>query len=315
MTDPNHITENFGERPGDVYHVPVMLKEAVDALAVQPSGVYIDCTFGGGGHSREILQRLGREGRLIVFDQDPAAKANLPDDPRITFVPHNFRHLSRFLKLYHIDKADGVLADLGVSSRQFDDAARGFSTRFDGPLDMRMDPAQTKTAATVIQTYSQAQLHKIFEQYGEVTNAKTLAAHIVQQRSIVPLQTIQQFKQALHSAVKGNPHKYWAQVFQALRIEVNDELTALEELLTQLPDMLMPGGRAAFISFHSLEDRIVKRFFKEGTLQPEMHDPFSRETKSPTFRVITKKPIEADPDEIKSNPRSRSARLRIAEKI
>ena len=315
MTDPNHITENFGERLGDVYHVPVMLKQAVDALAVQPSGVYIDCTFGGGGHSREILQRLGREGRLIVFDQDPAAKANLPDDPRITFVPHNFRHLSRFLKLYHIDKADGVLADLGVSSRQFDDAARGFSTRFDGPLDMRMDPAQTKTAATVIQTYSQAQLHKIFEQYGEVTNAKTLAAHIVQQRSIVPLQTIQQFKQALHSAVKGNPHKYWAQVFQALRIEVNDELTALEELLTQLPDMLMPGGRAAFISFHSLEDRIVKRFFKEGTLQPEMHDPFSRETKSPTFRVITKKPIEADPDEIKSNPRSRSARLRIAEKI
>jgi 16S rRNA (cytosine1402-N4)-methyltransferase len=297
------------------YHVPVMLKEAVDALKVKPGGIYVDCTFGGGGHSREILSRMDASGKLIVFDQDPAAKVNLPDDKRILFVPHNFRHLTRFLKLYQIGQADGVLADLGVSSKQFDDASRGFSTRFDGPLDMRMDPAQATTAADIIRNYTAAQLHKIFEAYGEVTNAKTLAAAIVHQRTIVPLQTIGQFKQALHSVVKGNPHKYWAQVFQALRIEVNDELAALEALLMQLPDVLKPGGRAAFISFHSLEDRMVKRFFKEGTLQPETHDPFSRETKSQTFRVITKKPIEAQPDEIKSNPRSRSARLRIAEKI
>jgi 16S rRNA (cytosine1402-N4)-methyltransferase len=297
------------------YHVPVMLKEAVDALKVKPGGIYVDCTFGGGGHSREILSRMDASGKLIVFDQDPAAKVNLPDDKRILFVPHNFRHLTRFLKLYQIGQADGVLADLGVSSKQFDDASRGFSTRFDGPLDMRMDPAQATTAADIIRNYTAAQLHKIFEAYGEVTNAKTLAAAIVHQRTIVPLQTIGQFKQALHSVVKGNPHKYWAQVFQALRIEVNDELAALEALLMQLPDVLKPGGRAAFISFHSLEDRMVKRFFKEGTLQPETHDPFSRETKSQTFHVITKKPIEAQPDEIKSNPRSRSARLRIAEKI
>ncbi len=297
------------------YHVPVMLKEAVDALQVKPGGIYVDCTFGGGGHSREILSRMDASAKLIVFDQDPAAKVNLPNDQRILFVPHNFRHLTRFLKLYQIGQVDGVLADLGVSSKQFDDASRGFSTRFDGPLDMRMDPAQATTAADIIRNYTATQLHKIFEAYGEVTNAKTLAAAIVHQRTIVPLQTIGQFKQALHSVVKGNPHKYWAQVFQALRIEVNDELAALEALLMQLPDVLKPGGHAAFISFHSLEDRMVKRFFKEGTLQPEKLDPFSRETKSPTFRVITKKPIEAQPDEIKSNPRSRSARLRIAEKI
>jgi 16S rRNA (cytosine1402-N4)-methyltransferase len=217
--------------------------------------------------------------------------------------------------LHHIEKVDGVLADLGVSSRQFDDASRGFSTRFEGPLDMRMDPFQSKTAAQVVQTYSQSQLHKIFEQYGEVTNSKTLAAVIVKQRAIVPILTIQQFKQALHDVVKGNPHKYWAQVFQALRIEVNDEMSSLTELLEQLPNVLKPGGRAAIISFHSLEDRMVKKFFKEGTLQIQPEDPFSRETKPAIFRTISKKPIEADPAEIKSNPRSRSARLRIAEKI
>jgi 16S rRNA (cytosine1402-N4)-methyltransferase len=217
--------------------------------------------------------------------------------------------------LHHIEKVDGVLADLGVSSRQFDDAARGFSTRFEGPLDMRMDPLQPKTAAQVIQTYSQDQLHRIFEQYGEVTNAKTLASVIVKQRSVIPMQTIYQFKQALHGVVKGNPHKYWAQVFQALRIEVNDEMLSLAELLEQLPNILKPGGRAAVISFHSLEDRMVKKFFKEGTLHIQPEDPFSRETKPAIFRPISKKPIEADPAEIKSNPRSRSARLRVAEKL
>jgi 16S rRNA (cytosine1402-N4)-methyltransferase len=315
MSHPNHIAEQFGDRPGDVYHVPVLLTQAVDALAIKPSGIYVDCTFGGGGHSREILKRLDSSGKLLVFDQDPAVKANIPDDARLTFIPHNFRHLQRFLKLYQVEKVDGVLADLGVSSKQFDDAARGFSTRFEGPLDMRMDPAQSNTAAQIVQTYSADQLHKLFEQYGEVTNAKTLAAAIVKQRALMPLQTIAQFKQALHHSVKGNPHKYWAQVFQALRIEVNDELSALEDLLTQLPQVLKSGGRAAVISFHSLEDRMVKKFFKEGLLHAENEDPFSRETKEKPFRLITKKPIEADPDEIQSNPRSRSARLRIAEKI
>lgn len=311
----NHNTGNSGESKGEVYHVPVLLKESVDGLSIKSSGVYVDCTFGGGGHSREILKRLDANGRLIVFDQDPAAKANLPEDTRIIFISHNFRHLSRFLKLHQINKVDGVLADLGVSSKQFDDAARGFSTRFEGPLDMRMDPSQQKTAAQILADYTQHQLHKMFEQYGEVTNAKTLAAAIVQQRTVTPFQTITQFKQTLQHVVKGNPHKYWAQVFQAIRIEVNDELSALQELLEQLPAILSPKGRAAIISFHSLEDRIVKNFFKKGTLLVEEDHPFSRETKPEIFRVITKKPIEPTPSELISNPRSRSARLRIAEKI
>lgn len=315
MSHLNHTAGQTGESREVAYHVPVLLQEAVDGLAVQPSGVYVDCTFGGGGHSREILKRLDANGRLLVFDQDPAAKVNLPDDHRILFIPHNFRHLARFLKLHQVEKVDGVLADLGVSSRQFDDAGRGFSTRFEGPLDMRMDPLQSKTAAQVLSDYSQQQLHKMFEQYGEVTNAKTLAAAIVQQRQITPLQTIAQFKQILQHVVKGNPHKYWAQVFQALRIEVNDELSALQELLEQLPEVLRPSGRAAIISFHSLEDRMVKNFFKKGTLHAETEDPFSRTTRPDVFRIITKKPVEPTPEEVKSNPRSRSARLRIAERL
>lgn len=298
----------------EVYHVTVMLKEAVDALVTNPSGIYVDCTLGGGGHSREILSRLDASGRLIVFDQDPQAKSNVPTDERVVFVPHNFRHLARFLKLHQVAQVHGVLADLGVSSKQFDDASRGFSIRFDGPLDMRMDPAQPKTAEWVLREFSQEQLHKMLERYGEVTNAKTLAAAIVQQRSMTPFHTIYQFKEALHTWVKGNPNKYWAQVFQALRIEVNEELLALEELLTQLPDLLLPGARAVILSFHSLEDRMVKRFFKEGSLQEQPDHPFSKEKPTSPFRVITKKPIEPGAEEIKSNSRSRSARLRIAEK-
>ena len=286
----------------DVYHIPVMLKEAIDALNIQPNGVYVDCTFGGGGHSREILKRLNADGRLIAFDQDPDAKRNLPDDERVIFVPHNFKHISRFLKLNRFDKVDAVLADLGVSSHQFDEAARGFSTRFDGPLDMRMDPAQAVTASVILQTYSQHQLHKLFEQYGEVTNAKTLAAVIVQQRSTNSFQTIEQLKQALQSVVKGNPNKYFAQVFQALRIEVNEELSVLKELLEQLPVILKPKARVAIISFHSLEDRLVKNFFKKGSFEEEVYNPFEREEKEKVFNIISKKPIEASPDEQKRNP-------------
>ena len=299
----------------DVYHIPVLLTQAIDAMHIQPNGVYVDCTFGGAGHSREILKRLNKEGRLLAFDQDPDAKRNVPDDDRIVFVPHNFKHISRFLKLNRFEKVDGVLADLGVSSHQFNEAARGFSTRFDGPLDMRMDPSQLVTASSVLQTYTQLQLHKMFEQYGEVTNAKTLATTIVQQRSTNSFQTIDQLKQALQSLVKGNPNKYFAQVFQALRIEVNEELNALKELLEQLPAILKPNARVVIISFHSLEDRLVKNFFKQGSFEEEVYNPFDREEKEKVFNIITRKPIEPSAEEQKQNPRSRSARLRIAEKI
>ncbi|HYE56654.1 MAG TPA: 16S rRNA (cytosine(1402)-N(4))-methyltransferase RsmH, partial [Chitinophagaceae bacterium] len=202
------------------YHVPVLLNESINALQIRPDGTYVDCTFGGGGHSREILSRLGNNGKLVAFDQDADAKRNLPDDARIVFVPHNFRHLQRFLRLHRIAEVDGILADLGVSSHQFDEAGRGFSTRFEAALDMRMDQRQDLTAADILATYSEQQLHKLFEQYGEVTNAKTLARTIVQVRGSVPLKTIDNFKQAVSAAVKGNPNKYFAQVFQALRIAV-----------------------------------------------------------------------------------------------
>lgn len=298
----------------DGYHVPVLLKETIDALNIRPSGVYVDCTFGGGGHSRAILDRLGPDGKLVAFDQDPNARRNIPDDPRILFVPHNFRHLTRFLRLHQIEQVDGVMADLGVSSHQFDEPERGFSTRFEGPLDMRMDPAQQKTAAMVLQTYSEGKLHKLFELYGEVTNAKTLAATIVSHRNQFAFQTIHQLKQALQGIVKGNPHKYYAQVFQALRIEVNDELTVLSELLEQLPPILKQGGRAAIISFHSLEDRLVKNFFKHGSFQEEVYNPYTTGKPESLFKILTKKPIEPGPEELKNNPRSRSARLRVAEK-
>jgi 16S rRNA (cytosine1402-N4)-methyltransferase len=311
MTDGD---ANSNNQPS-AYHIAVMLQEAVDALNIQPDGVYVDCTFGGGGHSKEILKRLNANGRLIAFDQDPDAKQNLPADDRIVFVPHNFRHITRFLKLNRFEKVDGVLADLGVSSHQFNEATRGFSTRFDGPLDMRMDRSQTVTAAHILQTYTQQQLHKLFELYGEVTNAKTLATTIVEQRTTNSFQTIEQLKQALQGVVKGNPNKYFAQVFQALRIEVNEELNVLKELLEQLPGLLKPKGRVAVISFHSLEDRLVKNFFKKGSFEEEIYNPFERDEKKQVFTVITKKPVEPSAEEQKQNPRSRSARLRIAEKI
>jgi len=301
-----------------VYHVPVLLQEVIDGLNIHPSGVYVDCTFGGGGHSLEILKRLDAEGRLVVFDQDADARKNVPDnDDRIIFVQHNFRHLQRFCRLHKITQVDGILADLGVSSHQFDTADRGFSTRFEGDLDMRMDQRQQLTAFEVVNTYTEQQLHKLFEQYGEVTNSKTLAKTIVQIRKTTSLKTISNFKQALSSVVKGNPHKYFAQVFQALRIEVNDELGALKEMLQQVPPLLKPAGRVAIITFHSLEDRIVKNFFRKGHFEEEDvdTDPFGKQTTRPSLKAVTKKPIEATEAEMKRNPRARSARLRIAEKV
>lgn len=297
------------------YHVPVLLHEAVDALNIQTDGVYVDCTFGGGGHSKEILLHLGAKGKLIAFDQDPDAGKQLPADERLIFVPHNFRHLARFLRLHGIAQIDGLLADLGVSSHQFDEGTRGFSTRFEGPLDMRMSPAQSRTAATILQTYTREQLHKLFEQYGEVTNAKTLAATIVDARKTNAFETITDLKHAIGSIVKGNPHKYYAQVFQALRIEVNEELVVLEEMLAQLPSLLRKGARVAIISFHSLEDRMVKNFFRKGSFEPEDSNPFATGKPTSPFLVVIKKPVTAGAEELKKNPRSRSAKLRVAEKI
>jgi 16S rRNA (cytosine1402-N4)-methyltransferase len=297
------------------YHVPVLLKEVIDGLKIVPSGTYVDCTFGGGGHSKKILEKLNPEGKLIVFDQDEDARKNVPGDERVIFVPHNFRHLQRFLRFYKITKVNGILADLGVSSHQFNEAERGFSTRFNAALDMRMNQNEKITAADIIKNYSEEQLHKIFEKYGEVTNSKTLAKTITELRRSQSLNTIQEFKSAVYPIVKGNPEKYFAQVFQALRIQVNDELNVLKELLVQSVEVLEEGGRIAVITFHSLEDRIVKNFFKNGNFEEEQEqDLFGNKTKN-ELKVITKKPIVPSTEELKINPRSRSSKLRIAEKI
>ena len=297
------------------YHVPVLLHEVIEGLQIFPSGIYVDCTFGGGGHSKKILEKLNDTGKLIVFDQDEDAKKNVPDDPHILFVPQNFRHLKRFLRLHQVFSVNGILADLGVSSHQINEAERGFSTRFDASMDMRMNRNDSKTAAQVVQTYSEEMLQRIFEKYGEVSNSKTLAQKIVEARRSQPIETIKEFRNAIFPVVKGNPQKYLAQVFQALRIEVNDELNVLKELLLQSVDVLAPGGRIAVITFHSLEDRLVKTFFKNGNFEPEQQkDIFGNPVKS-DLKVITKKPVIPSKEEQKQNPRSRSSKLRIAEKI
>lgn len=301
------------EQLGNDYHVPVLLKESIEALNIRPDGVYVDCTFGGGGHSRAILAQLGPQGKLYAFDQDDDAKTNLPDDTRIVFVPFNFRHLSRMLRFHGDAKVDGILADLGVSSHQFDEADRGFSIRFDAELDMRMDRRQPLTAAKLIRELDEQELVRILSEYGEVTNAKTLARTIVAYRESVPLQTIQQFKEALKSVVKGNPNKYFAQVFQALRIAVNDEFGALKEMLEQTTAVLNPGGRLAVITFHSLEDRIVKVFMKNGSFEEEVADEIYGTRRESPFRIIAKKPVLPSGEEQKRNPRSRSAKLRVCE--
>jgi len=297
------------------YHIPVLLDEVIEGLNIRPDGTYVDCTFGGGGHSRAILSKLSAKGRLVAFDQDDDARKNLPDDERLIFISHNFRHLQRFLRLQQITTVDGIMADLGVSSHQFDEAERGFSTRFNAELDMRMDKRQTVTAFDVVNTYTEQRLHKLFEQYGEVTNAKTLAKTIVQVRNTASLKTVDGFKNAVREIVKGNPNKYFAQVFQALRIEVNDELGALEEMLQQVPTLLKPGGRIAIITFHSLEDRLVKNFFRRGSFDEPEENPFINTETVNELKVITKKPVQPSEKEMKQNPRSRSAKLRVAEKI
>ena len=315
MQDSDKIEDAYhsAEQEGN-YHIPVLLQETINGLGIKPGGVYVDCTFGGGGHSKEILEQLGESGKLIVFDQDEAARKNVPDDKRIIFVAQNFRFLQKFLRLHKYPQVDGILADLGVSSHQFDEAERGFSTRFDAALDMRMDNRQAVTAAVILNTYTEQQLHKLFEKYGEVTNSKTLAKTIVEQRVITAFTSISLFKQVLHGIVKGNPNKYFAQVFQALRIAVNDEMGALEEMLQQAVAALKPGGRLVVISFHSLEDRMVKNFFKHGAVaEPEADDVYGTRQESP-FMIISKKPVMASAAELNINPRSRSAKMRTAQK-
>lgn len=308
-------SDNLSNSQPDNYHVPVLLAETIDGLQIKPDGIYVDCTFGGGGHAKAILEKLGAQGKLIAFDQDEDAKRNLADDNRLIFVPQNFRYLQRFLRLQQIVAVDGVLADLGVSSHQFNEAERGFSIRFDAELDMRMDQRQSLTAYQLVNTYTEQQLHKLFEQYGEVTNAKTLAKTIVQVRGNVSLKTIDAFKNALREVVKGNPNKYFAQVFQALRIEVNDELGALKEMLQQVPKLLKPGGRVAIITFHSLEDRLVKNFFRRGSFDEPESNPFTNDTTVNELKLVTKKPIVPTDAEMKRNGRSRSSKLRVAEKV
>ena len=297
------------------YHTTVLLHEATDALAVKPDGVYVDATFGGGGHSRRILSALGPKGRLIAFDHDADAWRNKPDDRRIIAVTENFRYMRRFLRLHGLGGGvDGILADLGVSSWQFDTPERGFSTRFDGPLDMRMDPRIERTAADVLLSYSEADLHRIFEQWGEVRNARQLARHIAMNRGKGRLTDIESLKALIAPVIKGQPQRYLAQLFQALRIEVNEELDALKEFLEQTPDCLKAGGRLSVISFHSLEDRLVKTFMKRGVWNDEVNE-FGQVPNKALLRPLTPKPIEPTEEEIKQNPRARSARLRIAERI
>lgn len=293
------------------YHTTVLLNEAVEGLAIKEDGVYVDATFGGGGHSRLILERLGKNGKLIAFDQDADAWRNKPDDDRLIPVTENFKYLRRFLRLHGYKEVDGILADLGVSSFQFDTAERGFSTRFEGPLDMRMDKRSEMTAADVIKDYSESELHKLFEQYGEVRNSKQLAKHIVTHRNAAKVQTIGALKAMLGPVIKGNPNKYLAQVFQALRIEVNDELGVLKELLEQSEASLKPGGRLSIITFHSLEDRIVKQYMRNG----RWDEPGPFETvKEPPMKPVNNKPIEPTEEEQRQNPRSRSAKLRVGER-
>lgn len=298
----------------DAYHIPVMLKQAVDGLGINPSGTYVDCTFGGGGHSREILSRLNEKGRLFAFDQDEDVRANLTADTRLVFIPHNFRHLTRFLRLHGVTEVDGILADLGVSSHQFDQPSRGFSIRFDAPLDMRMDQSAALTAADFIQQSTAEALQLVFQEYGEVTNARTLAQLLSEHCRKSQIRTINELKSVIAPVVKGNPNKYFAQVFQSLRIAVNDELGALKDLLVQSASLIKPGGRMSVITFHSLEDRIVKQFFKSGDEDAQVADPVYGTRKTTPFEPLNKKPIEPSAEEVSRNPRSRSARLRIGVK-
>jgi 16S rRNA (cytosine1402-N4)-methyltransferase len=297
------------------YHIPVLAGESVGFLDLRPGGVYVDATFGGGGHSRYILEQAGSlDLRLFGFDQDEAAAANALDDSRFTFVAANFRHLSNFLRLYGVDRIDGLLADLGVSSHQFDQAVRGFSFRFDAELDMRMGSGADRTAADVVNHYGADDLQRVFGEYGEVRNARSLALAIAEAREQSPILTIQDFLQTVNPWVRGQRPRYLAQVFQALRIEVNDEIGALTDLLAQATDLLIPThGRLSVISYHSLEDRITKNYLKTGNAEGTVSKDFYGKIDRP-YKILTKKPVLPTAEEIRQNPRARSAKLRAGQR-
>lgn len=298
------------------YHQPVMLNECIDSLQIKPEGIYVDVTFGGGGHSLKILEKLNG-GRLISFDQDEDAKREAAKitDRSFTFCQANFMYLKRYLKFSGVTAVDGILADLGISSHQIDSPERGFSTRFDGPLDMRMDKSISQTAANVLNTYSEENLHKIFGMYGELKNAKTAARLIAQQRVTKKIERTEELKMALRSiAPRGKENKYFAQVFQALRIEVNEEMKALEDFLHQCGEVILPGGRLVVMSYHSLEDRMVKNYMNKGKVFGDVEKDFFGNELKP-FKTMNRKPIEASVQEIEENKRARSAKLRVAEKL
>ena len=296
------------------YHIPVLLAPAVDGLDIRPDGVYVDVTLGGGGHTREILRRLGPGGRLLGFDQDEDAERNIPDDARFTFVRSNFRYLHNFLRYHGIDRIDGLLADLGVSSHHFDDSQRGFSFRFDGALDMRMNKRAGQTAADVVNTYDEERLANVFYLYGELKNSRKLAAALARARASAPVATIGQFLDIVKPLFgREREKKELARVFQALRIEVNHEMEALREMLQAATEALRPGGRLVVITYHSLEDRLVKNLMKTGNVEGTVVKDFYGNVQTP-FRAVNNKVIVPDDDEVARNPRSRSAKLRIAEK-
>ena len=293
------------------YHNPVLLKESIDGLNIKPDGIYVDVTFGGGGHSKEILSRLNEKGKLFAFDQDEDAKRNIIDDDRFTLIPQNFRFIKRYLRFYGVKKVDGVLADLGVSSHQFDEADRGFSTRFDADLDMRMNQAGELSAFQVVNFYDEEKLSNVLFQYGELRNARAIAKKIVETRSEKKIKTSFDLKEVLSEFVpKAIEHKILAQIFQAIRIEVNQEIEALKEFLLQIPEILNEDGRLSVISYHSLEDRLVKRFIRSGLFEGEPEKDFYGNISVPMKKVG--KMIVPSFQEIKENSRARSAKLRIA---
>lgn len=296
------------------YHIPVLMKDSVDGLNIGSAGIYVDVTFGGGGHSREILSRLDADGRLYSFDQDADAEKNIINDNRLTFVRSNFRYLKNWMRYYGIDHIDGLLADLGVSSHHFDDESRGFSFRFDAPLDMRMNKRDGTTAADVVNTYDEERLADIFYLYGELKNSRKIAAALVKARAAHKIETTQDFIGAVESQFRREREKKdMAKLFQALRIEVNNEMTALKEMLRSATELLRPGGRLSVITYHSLEDRIVKNVMKTGNAEGKMKQDFFGRIETP-FTLINNKVITPDDEELANNPRSRSAKLRIAEK-
>ena len=298
------------------YHKPVMLTECIDALNIDPEGVYVDVTFGGGGHSMRILEKL-KGGRLIAFDQDEDAKKQAENiqSRSFTFCQANFRYMKKYLKLNGVTKVNGILADLGISSHQIDSPERGFSTRYDGPLDMRMDKGGDLTAAGVLNKYSEAELHKILGMYGEIKNAKTAAKMIAQQRVSKPFSRTEDLKKALQPITpRGKENKYFAQVFQALRIEVNQEMKALEDFLHQCGEMIEVGGRLVVMSYHSLEDRMVKNFINKGKMFGAVEKDFYGNEIKP-FEAVNRKPIEAEEEEVRENNRARSAKLRVAVRV